>query len=410
MGNAFSTEKTLVNILNKFDMSSYYSLSRVIKHIENISNKKDVKMVCSKNHQTALMYLLDNIYCINIDYQKELFGKVLRDIKIISECDINGRNVLFYIMNKKITNELTYKIISTTLEKLIMTGIDINKKDIHGRNVLFYFLDQPHCYSKYSDILDLLLERDIQLNERDSEGESVMSRIIFKNYDHVFVTLKKLISYGYDFNSCNVKNETLLIKIFSGPISPKVLDIFNYIINLGCHTNTRTILGNTAIMTMLKNIRYGCTSDLNIFKTLVKYSDVNTINLKGETPLILAAKLTHYGDYKLFISALLNAGADINTRDIYGNSYIDYIKKDQVKSSGKIFIQFNDEESSFNTLKYKNTKYLECNICFERIDTTHSIIPCGHSNICEECFPKFKICPYCKQNIISSSLINIIYN
>lgn len=44
--------------------------------------------------------------------------------------------------------------------------------------------------------------------------------------------------------------------------------------------------------------------------------------------------------------------------------------------------------------------FLECCICFEKIEEMHVLDPCGHSNVCDKCYAKnLTHCPTCRKKI-----------
>lgn len=400
MGNTLTQEK-LISTLNNFEFVSKNDLSRVILHAEKYL--KTSIMITSSKDQNLLMYLCNHIFYLKFDYMKILFEPLLKDRPLISQCDILGKNIMFYILNRPITNVSIYNYIFYVVNSLIENGIDINKKDLYGRNVLFYFIDHPHCDEKYLELLSYLLENGIDINDTDVEGETAISKIIYKQHKHIFKTFSLFLNYGFLINTYNTKKETLLLKVATLSMFKPNLDIFYTLLNLGCDANIKTIAGNNSLMWFIKQIKLGGSENINVFKTLIRYSDINTTNLRGETALILAGQLTNFGDYMKFVEILIYDGADAHITDNYNKTYFDYVKKSKPKIYNKnIYLELR------NSLNSQLVCEIECIICNEPLTVMHSIIPCGHSNFCSKCFNKFKNCPNCRGDIISSYIFNIV--
>lgn len=60
----------------------------------------------------------------------------------------------------------------------------------------------------------------------------------------------------------------------------------------------------------------------------------------------------------------------------------------------------------------RNPKSLECNICLDTVDTSNSILPCGHI-FCSVCIDQFLLtskqsrCPVCKQPFCSKEVLAV---
>lgn len=75
--------------------------------------------------------------------------------------------------------------------------------------------------------------------------------------------------------------------------------------------------------------------------------------------------------------------------------FIDYYKKNN------IFEYYCETKTAFiKEFTYeKNENENECCICLQDIKGHVALIPCGHTQFCEECIRKQKICPLCKKEI-----------
>jgi hypothetical protein len=58
-------------------------------------------------------------------------------------------------------------------------------------------------------------------------------------------------------------------------------------------------------------------------------------------------------------------------------------------------------DSEKKTDSEKSKEECTCTICLERITELYALVPCGHTNLCTECYNKNNIyqCPLCREQI-----------
>lgn len=389
----------IIKIFKKFNKPTRKGMDKIVKYIDLLYSNK-IKTVSFSDNRNVLMYICYHINFFNFSFFKELLDKLISIPNMIEYKDNSGKNVFFYILDKKITNPDISNHIIYTVTKLLKRGLNINEIDDSGKNPLFYFLDKPHSDNSYYKILELLIDNCINTCQQDIEGNTCLMRIIYKNYSHLYGTFKKIIENTfYNINLINDKGESLILlsclKSENESLKRMSLDL----IRLGCRVDFRNPDGDTVLLSMLKQIPFGGSKDFEIFKALCSSSFLNDRNNKGETALIIVAKNTYHGDFYNYIDMLLEYGADPTLRDKNGKTYDSYI--DKSKKTACVF------HLDINPSILKNTEELtvECIICFNEITRICSLIPCGHSNLCEVCYGKVLNCPVCRGEIISSRIL-----
>ena len=78
-----------------------------------------------------------------------------------------------------------------------------------------------------------------------------------------------------------------------------------------------------------------------------------------------------------------------------GKIYIYKIKNNVIELVDENVIKLVDE----NVIKLVDENEKECSICVANIKKKIALVPCGHTDICQECSNKIKRCPICKSEI-----------
>jgi ankyrin repeat protein len=232
-------------------------------------------------------------------------------------------------------------------EYLLEHGVDCNSKDSNGNPLLSLAISNNPLLVKY-----LLKKSNININEKDANGNYPLINAINQNdIDNVIL----LVKYGndnnidLDINDMNGNTPlTLSYKLEHHDIFRflvKYLDIINkkdangnsilyytindedvsttkYLISNGVNVNFQDKFGNSALhISIYKKNR-------EIINTLLQNKNIilNTVNKRGESPLITIIKINDYTvkDNEDIIKELIKRGSGVNFVDKAGNSPLVY--------------------------------------------------------------------------------------
>ncbi|ORX44732.1 ankyrin [Piromyces finnis] len=247
-------------------------------------------------------------------------------------------------------------------EYLMEHGVDCNSKDSNGNPLLSLALSNNPLLVKY-----LLKKPNININEKDANGNYPLINAINQNdIDNVIL----LVKYGKDNNIDMDINDgngntplTLSYKLEHFEIFKflvKYLDIINrkdangnnilyytineedvnttkYLINNGVDVNFQDIFGNSALhISIYKKNR-------EIINTLLQNKNIilNTVNKRGESPLITIIKINDYTvkDNEDIIKELIKRGSGVNFIDKAGNSPLFYAVQKRTLPIVKLLIK-----------------------------------------------------------------------
>ena len=198
---------------------------------------------------------------------------------------------------------------------LIENGADINSKDNNGRNIIFDALS----YGDENFISYLLSFKDLELNNIDVNGNSIMHHPQVKAHDNLAIML---IKAGADTTIQNRLGHTYLCDTALRGIEAD--HIVKLAINYGADINSKVANGNTILMELIhaqaklpptetkkkeslfemakKNISYGI--------------DIDAVNRNGETVLFETLKTK---DPKL-LTYILEQGATIDLKNKHSHT------------------------------------------------------------------------------------------
>lgn len=223
-------------------------------------------------------------------------------------------------------------------------GIDINKKEKHYRMTPFHIA----CYNNYIEIVDLLMQREVDMFTRDvfdhspiydlnrKDNEQLLAYLIQyqKRKEELralpeFITEKdigKLVILG-DYHLCErtiEKNPELLMAKTEEGIPfylmfeynhPHLLEVFKkHIPKAMFHQKDSD--GNTPL-------HYACKSGSEILCTLLieqYHTNIETTNHLNQTPIIVASIYGHFNVCKY----LKQKGANVYHKDTYGKTSLNY--------------------------------------------------------------------------------------
>ncbi|AKI80567.1 putative ankyrin repeat protein [Acanthamoeba polyphaga mimivirus] len=249
--------------------------------INYICGDKNIFMMIHKHLSEEtfqeIFYLIDNNTNVNYNYSNNI-----------------GENILMRII-KKLDNK--YSIV--TIKLLLEHGINIEHVNIYGQTALMYACNY---ISKIDNmpIIKLLLDYGADINSKCNKGWSPLMSV-FKNDVINIKTIKFLVKKGADINAKNHKNETMLYvlckKLPTIIYRQMYVKIFAYLIKKGILINYPNYEGYTPLM-------------IYIIKTSKYFK--NTENIET------------------FMKLLLDHGANINAKNVFGSSILNKICNDAV--------------------------------------------------------------------------------
>jgi ankyrin repeat protein len=196
----------------------------------------------------------------------------------VSNCDIHGNNLIFdAIANGNI--DIIKKIAS-------LKEININQINADGNTVL-----HKETVLKNNELALLLMDFGANPTILDKEGKSFLFYCISEGIKNISI-LQKVVLLGYDINSKNGQNKTLLMESINHYLNtPKDnveirtnhLEMIKELIHLGINVNA---LDNNSETLLFILVRHGNRELLHLFLETNKM-DINHQNNKDETPLLI---------------------------------------------------------------------------------------------------------------------------
>ncbi|MGB5792383.1 ankyrin repeat domain-containing protein [Poseidonibacter sp.] len=228
--------------------------------------------------------LFDAVNGGNVNIIREIANNI-DDINIVDE---NGQTVLFEAVLKD-DFEIT--------EALILNGIDVDLRDNKGQNVLF---NTVLLGLKGIKTLELLIEKDINLDQKDNNNRTILDEIIY------LLDTQKTSMRELEGNYTLLKEDT------------HFTEITLLLVESGLDINRLDDNGLTALYKEIERKNYE-----NIEFLIDCGSDINFKDNEGRN-LFHHEVLKGSANYAM-ISYLVNNGIDIDNRDNYEKSIFDYL-------------------------------------------------------------------------------------
>lgn len=194
------------------------------------------------------------------------------------------------------------------VDRFLSSGVDVNTTNETGRTLLMLAID--NCFDTYemkyrTDIINLLISKNANINAKDEDGETAMFRAILTSVE----IIDSLVQAKANVNEVDNKGDTPLIRCMTFNIDADKID---RLIAHGAdlyYENTEN--GNTP---MLEAAGMGRFEILKHF--FPKIHDINATNATGDTLLMSAARFHDIHTLKLIIDAKPN----INLQDKDGRT------------------------------------------------------------------------------------------
>ncbi|QUY43241.1 ankyrin repeat domain-containing protein [Acaryochloris marina] len=185
----------------------------------------------------------------------------------------------------------------TRLQELIASGVDMNLYTDKGYTLLHAAIDQ-----ELIGVVHVLLDAGIDYELRDEYcfQETPLLMASSGNFPHHPAIVEALLHAGADVKATHKGMTPLMIAI--NTYFRQIIDIPQFLVRPSREERRRN-----AIQVIRLLLQFG--------------SEVNSQNLQGRTPLMLAAQT----DDSVLMQLLLFAGADPNLQDAAGKTYVDYV-------------------------------------------------------------------------------------
>lgn len=266
-----------------------------------IDNNKFKDIIC--NNELISFDILNDIYHTNLD--------IFNDIDNIIKIAVEKNNIVFlkWYMNMMMNDDIYNKILEIACYANNINCI----KYILGRNVRICnknYLLHNMCSNSKTEIIKLLIQSNIDINEIDNRGKSVLHYT--RNMD-----IAKLL---LDAN-INVLNLDFIITPIEYVITTNNINILRlYLEYMRNRGDMETIIKSKQIRYMQCAIRYG---NIDIFKLLIEYDfSIHNIDKRYGSYLHTAVINSKFN----IIDYLINSGININIKDINGYTALDIAK------------------------------------------------------------------------------------
>ena len=206
---------------------------------------------------------------------------------------------------------------TTRVQSLIKGEADLSLQDNEGRNALMIAIERNMPIA----MLKLLTENMSvsTLNQVNKEGKTALMLAASSSQDDHGLSVKFLVEAGADVNVCDRSGRTALMlavdilsywKRIKNDTELHNISRVQSLIKGGTDLSLQDNIGRNALMIAIER-----NLSIAILKLLIEnmsLSNINQVNEKGQTALILAA--SNY-DHKNAIRLLIAAGADLNVTD-----------------------------------------------------------------------------------------------
>lgn|GEM_PF-944619 len=188
--------------------------NKIVEYVDSLFKTNDIERInmllldYADNQDFTELNIPFLIALLSIKYDnKAIFEKVWRNPDLFNAIDYRGKSLLMYCIE---LGRLVYAL------KILYLNSNINLCDFDNRTVLFYIIERIYEYrndqkvqNEYSIIIDELLDRHIDVNIQDVNGDTVLMLAIKLRLPRV---IDQLIQYpDIDLNISNNDGKTALM-------------------------------------------------------------------------------------------------------------------------------------------------------------------------------------------------------
>lgn len=209
--------------------------------------------------------------------------------------------------------------------KKLINLIDLKTKyNSEGANLLMKAVYEWASH----EILELLLNKGIDINEQNYKGETALMYAIWQGN---FGAVKLLLEKGANLELCDYERKTSIMHAFL--CNNSKVNIIELLIKNGANLKVNNKSGESLLRLVIKN------NGLNAVQFLISKNiyDINDINEKDESGSTALCDAINFNKNKDVVEVLIKAGANVNNKSKYGFSPL-YWASDQKKELVELLI------------------------------------------------------------------------
>jgi len=359
---------------DSFNLNSITSGNMIVEAIKN--NNIDILDLLIKSSLNSYLYAKNKVSYLNLFINTAIEIKSFEFLKYIMEksaikdiIDINTKD----IYDKYPIVTAIYACNLDIFKYLLNNGVNINVKNSEGKSLLSLAIDTFPIAIKY-----LLKRPNVKINEKDVNGDYPVIKAIYRNNFNITVLLYKyaqdnniemnikdqsgntplLISYRLNYQKifryllmyCDINerdgtgNTLLFYSILN-----KHIGTIKYLVNHGADVNFVDALGNT-LFDIAKS-----TGSKDSLIALIQSKNllINKPNLNGDIPLCSIINDNNYNieSKEIIVCELVKKGSNVNFIDIRGNTPLVYAIRQKLLNIAKFLIE---NGSNVNHITYDN--------------------------------------------------------
>ncbi|MCQ2610452.1 MAG: ankyrin repeat domain-containing protein [Treponema sp.] len=276
--------------------------------------------VLARNYSLRLEYGQTPLHIAAINNHKGIAEYLLQNNAITSLQDISGATPLH--------EACRYGNVDIA-RLLLQNKADPNSQDTLNKTPVELIIPEK----SRMDIYKLLVEYHADLNHKDMYGDTVLHVASMINLGTDILDF--LVTNGADVNIRNRKGNTAL----STAVEHEFKEQITFYVNHGADIHAEDSNHETPLTRVLKN-------EKGLFESMVTKANVNSVDSKGNTPLLIA--IISDASYEK-IEYIVNLDANVNSRNRDGNSALYYavLKNDQ--KVGELLLSKNANIFASNT-------------------------------------------------------------
>ncbi|XP_050411361.1 putative ankyrin repeat protein RF_0381 [Patella vulgata] len=226
------------------------------------------------------------------------------------------------------------------IELLISLGANVHACDLSGKSACHYSLERAYDDTmKSKELLEIFVKEGVSF--ATSNPDVILWHWIDPTPDIEF--LKFLVNNGLEVHKIGSCEENLLHCLKHENFTEALME---YLLEIGVDINQQDKNGDTPLISAASDMKQ------DLLKYLVNIGcEVNTQNHQGQTALMVLGQDRHYLE---LLEILMKAGADINLRDVKGQTFFQYY------TANNISYQFD--------YQHKELEFLLQNGCLPFID------------------------------------------